>query len=277
MAPILEMLDGKGMDFVGLDQGFSLPALRSYRGRVGSAIPSGGITLPEAKNAPTPPVSHTLSGLPSGLAFNVGLRQITGNPIAAHSTRAVTLTATDSSVPAQSVSAVFQFPIVGRTAALTRDDFDFRGYGLSTRTVYFLALLQGTVAVGSGNVTVWRRPPDGANIGLLLDDDGTATSDLTDMTFDAGGSVVPVTRMTFFVSQDRVELRKSVAGHFGTYINSTLNAPQMTLQIAADSNTIDYERGFTANTQWRRSSPDLGAFLSSFDSGVRMLLAVSSP
>ena len=258
------------------DRGFSLPTPRDYRGRVGSAIPSGGIILKAARGG-TAPVTHTVSGLPSGLAFNTGTRTITGDPIAVHATREVTLTATDSSTPAQVVTATFQFPVVGRTAALTRDDFDHRGYGLSTRTTYLLALLQSTVAVGSGNVTVWRRPPDGANIGLLLDDDGNTISDLTEMTFAAAGEIIPVTRMTFFVSQDRVELRKSVSGHFGTFINSTLNAPQMTLQIGTESNTINYERGFTANAQWRRSSPDLGAFLQTFDSGVRMLFAVSSP
>ena len=278
MAPILEMQNSRVMDFVGLDQGFSLPTPRNYRGRVGSAIPSGGIVLKAARGG-TAPVTHTVSGLPSGLAFNTGTRTITGDPIAVHATREVTLTATDSSIPAQVVTATFQFPVVGRTAALTRDDFDHRGYGLDTRTVYLLALLQSTVAVGSGNVTVWRRPPDGSAIGLLLDDDGNTISDLTDMNIVGAGETVFVNRMTFFVSQDRVELRESESPdiHFGTYINSTLGAPQMMLQIGTESNTINYERGFSANAQWRRSSPDLGAFLQTFDSGVRMLLAVSSP
>ena len=258
------------------ERGFALPNLRDFRGRSGAAIPSPGIVIPAAKGG-TGTITHTAAGLPSGLAFNVGTRTISGTPIAVHASREVTITATDTSTPPQTTTGTFQFPIVGSTAALTRDDFDHRGYGLSTRTTYLLALLQSTVAVGSGNVTVWRRPPDGANIGLLLDDDGNTITDLTDMTFDAGGAVVPVTRMTFFVSQDRVELRKSISGlHFGTYINSTLSAPQMTLQIGTASNTISYERGFTANAQWRRSSPDLGSFMQTFDNGVRMLFAVSS-
>ena len=273
MAPIISM--GRLRMGENPSQGFSLPRLRDYRGRSGASIPSPGIVIPAAKGGQGA-VTHTASGLPSGLAFNVGLRQITGTPIAVHASREVTITATDSSVPAQVTTGKFQFPIVGSTAALTRDDFDFRGYGLDSRTVYLLALLQSTVAVGSGNVTVWRRPPDGANIGLLLDDNGDTITDLSGMTFDAGGAVVPVTRMTFFVSQDRVELRKSVAGHFGTYVNTTLGAPQMTLQIGSDLNTISYERGFTANSQWRRSSPDLGGFLQTFDTGTRMLFAVSS-
>ena len=275
--PIHEMLGSGILDFIGLDQGFALPSLRDYRGRSGAAIPSSGIVIPAAKGGQGA-VTHTASGLPSGLAFNVGLRQITGTPIAAHASREVTITATDSSTPAQVTTGTFQFPIVGSTAALTRDDFDNRGYGQDTRTVYLLALLQGTVDVGSSNITVWRRPPDGASIGLLLDDDGNTTTDLGDMTISAAGEVVPITRMAFLISQDRVELRESdPVLHFGTFVNSTLAAPQMTLAIGSSSNTISYERGFGANAQWRRSSPDLGGFLSGFDNGTRMLFAVSSP
>ena len=208
----------------------------------------------------------------------MGLRQITGTPIAVHATREVTITPTDSSTPAQVATATFQFPIVGSTAPLTRDDFDFRGYGLDARTVYLLALLQGTTDVGSSKHHSLEAAPDGANIGLLLDDDGNTITDLTDMTISAAGEVVPITRMTFLISQDRVELRESdPVLHFGTYINSTLSAPQMTLQIGTASNTISYERGFGANGQWRRSSPDLGAFMQTFDTGTRMLFAVSSP
>ena len=278
MAPILEMLDGKGMDFVGLDQGFSLPTLRSYRGRVGAQIPSGGIVLPAAKGG-TAPVVHTLAGLPSGLAFNVGLRAITGDPIAVHATREVTLTATDSSTPAQVATATFQFPIVGRTTALTRDDWDHSGYGLSTRQTYLLALLQGTVNVGSSDVMVWRRPPDGNAIGLLLDDDGNAISDLSDMTFTAAGETILASRMTFLVSQDRVELREATTPdiHFGSYLSTTLGAPSMFMRTIDDGEQeLSWDRGFGANGQWRRSSPDLGPFLQTIDNGVRYLLAVAS-
>ena len=260
-------------------RGFSLPTIRDFRGRVGSAIPSGGIILPAAKNG-TAPVTHTLSGLPSGLAFNVGTRAITGNPIAAHTTRAVVLTATDSSTPAQVVTATFQFPVVGRTAAITRDDWDNRGYQLSTRTTYLLALLQGTVAVGSGNVVVWRRPPSGSNVGLLLDDAGNALADLSDMTFTAQGETILASRMDFLVSQDRVELREATTPdvHFGTYLSSTLGAPNLYMSTIDDGEqTLAWDRGFGANGQWRRSSPDIGAFLQTIDSGVRYLIAVASP
>ena len=275
--PIHEMLGSGILDFIGLDQGFALPSLRDYRGRSGAAIPSSGIVIPAARGG-VGTVTHTASGLPSGLAFNVGLRQITGTPIAVHASREVTITATDSSTPAQVTTGTFQFPVVGSTAALTRDDFDNRGYGLDTRTVYLLALLQATTDVGSGNVTVWRRPPDGTAIGLLLDDDGNTIADSSDMTIVGGGLSIFANRMTFFVSQDRVELRESESPdiHFGTVVRDTLGSPQMTLQIGTESNTINFERGFSANSQWRRSSPDLGGFLSGFDNGTRMLLAVSS-
>ena len=259
------------------NRGFSLPSLRDYRGRSGAAIPSPGIVIPAAKGGQGA-VTHTASGLPVGLAFNVGTRTITGTPIAVHASREVTITATDSSTPAQVTTGTFQFPVVGSTAALTRDDFDNRGYGLSTRTVYVLALLQGTTDVGGANTTVWRRPPDGASIGLLLDDDGNTITDLSDMTISAAGETLLVDRMTFLISQDRVELRRASPSsvHFGTYISTGLNSPMMTLQIGTEPNTISYERGFTSNAQWRRSSPDLGGFLTGFDDGVRMLLAVSS-
>ena len=276
MAPIITL--GEPMVGYNPSRGFALPTPRDYRGRVGAAIPASGIILPKARGG-TAPITYSISNRPSGLSFNATTRAITGNPIAAHATRTVTFTATDSSTPAEVLTATFQFPVVGSTAALTRDDFDNRGYGLDTRTVYLLALLQGTVNVGSANVTVWRRPPDGTAIGLLLDDDGNTISDLTDMTFNAGGETVFVNRATFFISQDRVEMRRAAPSsvHFGTYISTGLNSPMMTLQIGTASNTINYERGFTSNAQWRRSSPDLGSFLQTFDSGVRMLIAVSSP
>ena len=198
--PIHEMLGAaRVMDFIGLDQGFSLKAPRDYRGRVGAAIPSGGIILRGASGG-VAPVTYGTSNLPAGLAFDATTRAITGSPTSAHSSRAVVYSATDSSSPAETVTATFEFPVVGSTAALTRDDFDHRGYGLSTRTVYMLALLESTVAVGSGNVTTWRRPPDGSAIGLLLDDDGNAITDLSDMTLVGGGESVFANRMTFFIS-----------------------------------------------------------------------------
>ncbi len=173
----------------------------------------------------------------------------------------------------------FQFPVVGSTAAITRDDWDNRGYGRETRTTYLLALLEGTVNVGSANVTVWQRPPSGSSIGMLLDDDGNALTDLSDMTFTAAGEMVLASRMTFLVSQDRVELREATTPdvHFGTYISSTLGSPSLYLRTLADGeNELAWDRGFGANGQWRRSTPDIGAFLQSIDNGVRYLVAVAS-
>ena len=153
-------------------RGFSLKTPRDYRGRVGAAIPSGGIILPSAKNGQGA-ITYALSNLPSGLSFNANTRAITGSPTNAHATRAVVFSATDSSSPAETVSATFQFPIVSSSAAITRDDFDHGGYGLSTRTTYLLALLQSTVTVSGSNVVVFRRSPQtGAEIGTLVADDG---------------------------------------------------------------------------------------------------------
>ena len=159
------------------NQGFSLPTPRSFRGRVGAAIPSGGIILKSAKGGKAP-ITYSISNLPAGLSFDAATRAITGSPTGTYTSREVTYTATDSATPAEVVTATFQFPVVSSTAALTRDDFDHRGYGLSTRTTYLLALLQGTTNVGGANVTVWQRPPSGTSIGLLLDDDGNAITDL---------------------------------------------------------------------------------------------------
>ena len=279
MAPILEMIDRRMMDFIGTDSGLALRTPQDFRGRVGAQIPSGGIILPAAKNG-TAPVTHTVAGLPSGLSFNVSTRAITGDPIAAHSSREVTYTATDSSTPAVSVSATFQFPIVGRTAPLTRDDWDNAGYRLQTRTTYILALLQGTVNVGSSNVTVWRRPPSGSSVGFILDDAGNAITDVAGMTFAAAGETIFASRMDFLISQDRVELREGTVPdvHFGTYLSSSLNAPNLYLRTLDDGEqTLGWDRGFGGNGQWRRSSPDIGAFLQTIDSGVRYLLAVAAP
>ena len=244
MAPILEMLDGKVMDFVGLGQSFSLKTPRSYRGRVGVAIPSSGIILPKARGGKAP-VAHSISNLPSGLSFNAGTRAVTGNPTSAHATRAVTYSATDSSTPAETVNATFQFPVVSSSADITRDDFDHRGYGLSTRTTYLLALLESTVNVAGSDVIVFRRPPQsGAEIGSLLDDDGNALTDQAGLTITAAGESVAVDQIQFLISSDRVELKESTSLHFGTYIATTLSAPSLYLRIGSDENEISYDRGF---------------------------------
>ena len=256
---------------------FSLPVPRDFRGRVGAAIPTGGILLPAARGGKSP-VAYSISNLPSGLSFNATTRAVTGNPTNAHATRAVTYSATDASSPAETISATFQFPVVSSSSAITRDDFDHRGYGLSARTVYLLALIQSTVNVAGSNVVVFRRPPrTGAEAGTLLDDDGSTLTDLSDMTITAAGESVLVDQIEFQIGTDRVEFRESTAAHFGTFIGTTLGAPTLYMRIGSDENEINYERGFSNNASWRRTTPDLGTFLQGFDSGVRMLLAVSSP
>ena len=272
MAPIISM--GRLRMGENPSRGFALPTPRSYRGRVSSAIPSPGIILPASKGGKAP-ITYSTSNLPSGLAFNAATRAITGNPTNAHATRAVSYSATDAS---ETISQAFEFPIVSSTAAITRDDFDHAGYGLSNRTVHLLALLQSTVNVAGSNVIVYRRPPQtGAEVGTLLADDGSTLTDQADMTITAAGQSVTIDRVQFLVSQDRVELRESTSLHFGTFIGTTLAQPTLYMRIGSDENEISYDRGFSTNVQWRRTTPDLGTFLQGFDVGVRMLIAVSSP
>ena len=259
------------------DMGFSLPALRDFRGRVSAPIPTPGIVLPKARGGRAP-VVYSIANLPSGLAFNASTRAITGSPTNAHATRAVVFSATDASTPAVAVSETFGFPIVSSSAAITRADFDFMGYGLSTRTIYLLALIQSTVNVAGSNVVVFRRPPrTGAEVGTLLDDAGNTLTDLFGMTITGAGESVLVDQIQFQVSSDRVEFRESTNLHFGTLVGTTLAAPTLYMRIGSDENEISYERGFSNNASWRRTSPDLGTFLQGFDVGERLLLAVSSP
>ena len=259
------------------NMGFALPTPRSFRGRVGAAIPTGGIILPSARGGKSP-ITYSLSNSPSGLAFNAATRAVTGSPTVAHASRAVTYSATDASSPAETITQTFAFPIVSSTAAITRLDFDHAGYGLSARTIYLLALLESTVTVSGSNVVVFRRPPrTGAEAGTLLDDDGSTLTDLSDMTITAAGESVLVDQIEFQIGTDRVEFRESTAAHFGGFIGTTLGAPTLYMRIGSAENEINYERGFSNNASWRRTTPDLGVFLQGFDSGVRLLLAVSSP
>ena len=168
MSPILAM--GNPIMGESLDRGFSLPTPRAYRGRVGVAIPGSGIILGEAKNPTTAPVVYSASNLPSGLSFNAGTRAITGSPTTAHATRAVTFTATDSSSPAEALTATFAFPVVSATAATSLDDWDNRGYGLPTRKTLMLALLYSGADVGGSdtNTDVFAYPPRGTIGGVFL-------------------------------------------------------------------------------------------------------------
>ena len=277
MAPILEMLDGKGMDFVGLDQGFSLPTPRSFRGRVGAQIPSGGIVL-RAASGGTAPITHAVSNLPSGLSFDAGTRAITGNPTSAHSSRAVVYSATDASTPAETVTATFQFPVVASGAAITRLDWDHAGYRLQTRTTFLLALIQSEGDVGFSDENLWLHPPSsGTETGLLLDDDGNTLTDYADMTFTEGGEAVLVSRVLVQQGNDRVTFYETSTLHHGGYFRDVLGSPSLFMRIGNDEQEVPYDRGFGADVQFRRSSPDLGAFLRGIDLGTRVLIGVAAP
>ena len=259
------------------ERGFSLPTPRSYRGRVGAAIPTAGIVLPSERGG-TKPVAYSTSNLPSGLSFNAGTRAITGSPTAAHATREVTYSATDSATPAETVSATFEFPVVAQAAAATHDDWDNRGYGLETRTTYMLALIESQGDVGFSDENLWLRPPQtGTPTGKLLDDDGTELTDFASMTFTAGGENVFVSRVLIRQGSDRVVFYETSALHFGTYARDVLGRPTLYVRIANEEEAVPYNSGFSADLQFRRSSPDLGEFLREIDVGTRVLLGVAAP
>ena len=257
---------------------FTLPEIRGYRGRVNAAIPTGGIILPAAQNAPLAPVTYSLANQPSGLWFTAGTRGITGTPSSEHASRAVVLTATDSSTPAAVVTQTFEFPVVAAAAAATRDDWDNRGYGLNTIATYMLALIQSEGDVGFSNENLWLHPPSsGTETGILLDEDGNATTDYADMTFTEGGESVLVSRVLISEGSDRVTFYETSSLHFGTYVRNVLMSPTLYIRIGNRQESVPYERAFGNDAQFRRSTPDLGAFLRDIDVGTHVLLAVAAP
>ena len=82
-------LTGSGLAGGGGGGPFELPGLRDYRGRVSAAIPTSGIILPEARNVPTDPVTHSISNLPAGLTFAAATRAVTGTPTASYTAREI--------------------------------------------------------------------------------------------------------------------------------------------------------------------------------------------
>ena len=259
MAPIISM--GRLRMGENPSRGFSLKTPRDYRGRVGAAIPSGGIILPEAKNGQSP-VTHSIANLPVGLAFDATTRAITGSPTGTYTTREVTYTATDSSTPAEVVNVTFQFPVVGSTALITRDDWDNRGYGLETRTTYLLFLLESESDVGFSDDDLWRRPPaSGTETGLLLDDDGNTITDYSDMTFTQAGEALFIERVLIQSGTDRVVFYKSGGRHFGEFVREVLGppTPSIFMRVGNDEQEVPYSRAFRNDYQCRRTSPDLGA------------------
>ena len=113
MPPIIQL--GAAIMGESESRGFSLPNLRSYRGRVNAPIPASGIVLPSARGGRAP-ITYAVSNLPSGLSFNAGTRAVTGSPTVAHATRAVDFSATDSASPAETITETFQFPVVSSSA-----------------------------------------------------------------------------------------------------------------------------------------------------------------
>ena len=107
---------------------------------------------------------------------------------------------------------------------------------------------------------------------------GTSTTDFSDMTFTASGASIFASRMDFLISQDRVELREATTPdvHFGSYLSSTLGAPNLYLRTLDDGEqTLSWDRGFGAkwtmatifarpwsvlaiHRQWRSISPRCG-------------------
>ena len=260
------------------DRGFSLRTPRAYRGRVGAAIPSAGIVLGGASGG-TKPITYSTTNLPSGLSFDATTRAITGSPTTNYATREVTYTATDSATPAEVVTATFEFPVVASTAAATHDDWDNRGYGLETRTTYMLALIESEGDVGFSDENLWLRPPQtGTVTGKLLADDGSElTTDFSDMTFTQGGESVFVSRVLLRQGVDRVVFYETSDLHFGTYARNVLGSPTLYVRIANDEQAIPYNSGFSADLQFRRSSPDLGEFLREIDVGTNVLIGVAAP
>ena len=192
------------MDFVGSDVGFSLPRPKDYRGRVGATIPSGGIVLPAAKNG-MGAITYAVSNLPVGLSFNATTRTITGTPSTAHQTRSVVLTATDASSPPQTASKSFSFHVVASTAVTTLDDWDSTGYGLNSRKMVMLVLLQSgaNVADSAANVDIFSYPPR-ATVGSVQ-----GGSTLADLELPGLGHTPIITRIRLHPNADRFTLNHS--------------------------------------------------------------------
>ena len=259
-------------------QALALTPPRDYRGRATAAIPTAGIILPTAAGG-AEPYTYALTGLPAGLAFDASARQITGTPTAA-GTETPSYTVTDDA--GTTATETFDFPVVAENSAATRLDWDNRGYGLETRTLHLLFLVQSEADVGFSDENFWAKPPSlAADTGILIDDDGNELPDYSDMTFTQDGESIFIERILIRQGTDRVILYKSGAGtrHFGEFVREVLGppTPDLYMRIGNDEQRIPYERAFRSDYQARRTNPDVGEFLREIDDGTRVLFAVASP
>ena len=273
MAPILSMGDPiLGETFA---RGFSLQA-RSYRGRVGAPIPTGGIVLPAAKNG-AGAITYATSNLPSGLSFAASTRAITGNPTTAHATREVTYTATDSSTPAEVVTAKFEFPIVSATAGTNLDDWDNRGYGLTTRKALMVAVLASGANVGTSDVNVWAVPPRGT-IGAYV-----VPTQAIDLVVPGSDPGTIITRIRLHPGSDAFTLNHSNTGpdggaavfSFSDWHTPLIGSRSLWLQWRGDADEYPLASGDSAGGGFLRVSTAADSVQSSLDDNQHFILALT--
>ena len=277
MAPIVSM--GRLRMGESAGRGFSLPTPRAYRGRVGVAVPGSGIILGQAANPTTKPVVYSIANLPTGLSFNAGTRAITGTPTSAHVTRSVTYTATDSSSPVEVVTATFAFPIVSSTAATSLDDWDGRGYGLSTRRTLLLALLfsGADVAGNDTNVDVFTFPPCGNTGGFFL------PSQPVDVGWPDVSPAPIVTRIRLHPSTDQITVNHSSIDFevnaapftFSAWRDSYAGTRSIWLQHRADADSYPVVAGDSAGGSFLKVTTAADTVQVAMDENERFILAVT--
>ena len=255
------------------DQPLSLQSVADKRGRVAIALPSGGVILPEARGG-TGPYTYTLTGLPTGLAFNATTRAITGTPTTAVGDDEQTYQVTDSASPAATVTQMFDIDIVSSNTAVSKDDFDFIGWGASTRNIHLLAVLESETNISSSSTTVvFRRPPStGAVTGQLLTDDGSDATTFEDLMFDSGLFVSDI-RFAATDGSRRLSFLEVGSTHFGSYIANTLGRPNLFLQVGVTHEEVGYNRGFANNAEWRGANP-FRDLMRSVANGVIFMIAI---
>ena len=261
------------------DRSFSLRTPRDYRGRVGAVIPGGGIILPQAKNPPAGPVTYALSGLTSGLTFDPAKRSIEGSPISVHATNELTYSATDASTPAVVLTRTFQFPIVGSTSATTLDDWDNRGYGLSTRRTLLVALLQSGANVGpnDANTDIFVYPPRGTTGSLV------APTVLDDLEIPGLAQTPIITRIRLHPLSDRMTLNHSnidadgnpAAIGLSAWRDAFADVRSWWLQWRDDADEYPVTTGDSAGGSFLRVGTSADSLQSSLDDGQDFIVALT--